>query len=162
MVVARLPTGLQVICSNASSKYPQGSGGFVTKLWPRLRASPTEPALCESNHLQLAPLSPNKPQFCPQKLRCIFKRKAPLELNSENFVQDRPRRHTSWPLSWHEDAGCASGSVMGRPGLMWPGGAPTPLCVSFPILSIPLSTPSVCGMRECGSKKKRRHFDCSC
>lgn len=45
--------------------------------------------------------------------------------------------------------------MTGRPGLTWPGVAPTPLCVSFPVLSIPLSTPSVCGMRECGSKKRK-------
>lgn len=171
--VASQPTG-----GSRSSPEEQASPGYT--LWAAVHPLSVQccdqkcgldcalrsPELMEAI-VTLPRLSAQHKPFFPLKICAVSLKRKTQQLNGENFVEDGPTQHIvpSSVLAWSGGLCVSAGYrlMMGRPRLLWPGVAPTPLCVSFPVLSIPLSTPSVCGMRECGSKKKkRRHFDCSC
>lgn len=101
----------------------------------------------------------NKPLFpLPKKTSAVSLKEKGRQLNSKNFVQGRPTQDVSASrvLAWWGALCARYLSVMGqtRANVAW--------CSPYSFMRLlphslhpPLSTPSVCGMRECGSKKRK-------
>lgn len=154
--------GLSVISDSlAGASLPsteeQSSPGYRLSAAVQLVKSRNVAAACTTagrgEHSMNTRLASTKIHRYPAKTCAVsLKKTRPANLTAKTLLKTGLH-----PLSRHEEAGFGIKISDGQTGLMWPG-----VCRPYSRMRLlstaspsPLSTPSVSGMRECGSKKRK-------